>query len=340
MSNVKTINLTGGETEVIFGQKFRCFWIQNLGDSDIYASPDPGVVPEADGVITIGAGASARVSAADLSKTDRLYLTGSGKVQIMGGYSAQCPFKAAPKGGESAGTTNYNDLSNKPMFDGKPLEGDMSFEDLGWYPLTKQDAMEIFNNAVKKLEPYDFLAEIPLNGSIDGYGYEILFKGSDTEKNVSENGLYLTASSCLNIKPTKEYSYSNEPYIIAFDCKMDNVSGMKEVFYLWTKSKRFHLINNNGIYALYTSSIENLNPTIVSGTNIPSDNEWRHIEIMLTHDNNYVKIKYCYDDTESPEIRMYNSADYPFNDICFGREAYPYNGYIKNIAIKIPKEDK
>ena len=106
MSNVKTINLTGGETKINFGQKFMCFWVQNLGSGNVYVSVRPEAVPEADGVIAISSGTSARVSAVDLSKIDTLYLRGNGKVQIVGSYSEYCPFKTEAKGGDPGGGEN------------------------------------------------------------------------------------------------------------------------------------------------------------------------------------------------------------------------------------------
>ena len=116
MSNVKTIDLTGEETEVNFEQKFMCFWVQNMGSGDVYASIDAGVAPDKDGVIFIGAGASARVSAADLSQKDRLYITGSGKVQVMGSYSDECPFTRKKKGGD--GNNVLAEYSLTENFDG------------------------------------------------------------------------------------------------------------------------------------------------------------------------------------------------------------------------------
>ena len=99
MSNVKTIILTGGETEIDFKQNYMCFWVQNLGSSDVYASNQSGIVPDSDGVISIAAGSSVRISTPDLSQINKLYLSGSGKVQIVGTYSVHCPFKTAEKGG-------------------------------------------------------------------------------------------------------------------------------------------------------------------------------------------------------------------------------------------------
>lgn len=98
MSNVKTINITGTETEVNFDQKFKYFWVLNLGSKTIYASWKSGIVPKVDGVCTVTAGGSARVSAPNLALIRKLYLSGSGNVHIMGTYSAHYPFKT-PAGG-------------------------------------------------------------------------------------------------------------------------------------------------------------------------------------------------------------------------------------------------
>ena len=72
MPNVKTIELTGSETEVRFGKNYPYFWVQNYGSEDIYMSLTPNIVPDADGVIRIPAGSGR--SSGDVGQTDVLYL--------------------------------------------------------------------------------------------------------------------------------------------------------------------------------------------------------------------------------------------------------------------------
>ncbi|MDE5576186.1 MAG: LamG domain-containing protein [Oscillospiraceae bacterium] len=96
--NVKTINLTGGETKVSFDANYPYFWVQNFSDSDVYMSVSPNITPDADGVILIPAKSGG--STGDVGQTNTVYLSGSGKVQIFAQYNAVCPFKSAAKGGD------------------------------------------------------------------------------------------------------------------------------------------------------------------------------------------------------------------------------------------------
>lgn len=49
-------------------------------------------------------------------------------------------------GGGGTGTTNYNDLTNKPQINGVTLRGNKSFSDLGLKPLTAEEITEIWNS--------------------------------------------------------------------------------------------------------------------------------------------------------------------------------------------------
>lgn len=96
--NSTTITLTGTEQTVQFDRNYNYFWVQNLGDSDVLISVDNGIVDGADGVITVPAGGSC--GSMHGYPADKLYLIGSGKVQVMGTGSAFNPFKAVRKGGD------------------------------------------------------------------------------------------------------------------------------------------------------------------------------------------------------------------------------------------------
>jgi len=99
----KTITLTGEEIAVKLDKAYPYIWVQNLGDSDVYMSVKPGIVPEADGVITVPAGGGA--STGEVEQTNTVYFLGSGKVEVSPQFNAFCPFfKAAGKGGDSTYT--------------------------------------------------------------------------------------------------------------------------------------------------------------------------------------------------------------------------------------------
>ena len=102
MPNVKTVTLTGGETAVTFGDSYPYYMITNMGNSEIYASGNPGIEPYADGVYTIPAGVEIRISPEYARNT--IYLFGSGKVQVRAEeIAAQTSFKLSAKGGDSGG---------------------------------------------------------------------------------------------------------------------------------------------------------------------------------------------------------------------------------------------
>lgn len=95
-----TITLTGEEQTVQFDRSYPYFWVQNLGDSDVLISMDSGITDGADGVITVPVGGSCgTMHGHTVNNADRLYLLGSGKVQVMGTSSAFNPFKLVRKGG-------------------------------------------------------------------------------------------------------------------------------------------------------------------------------------------------------------------------------------------------
>ncbi|MCM1024766.1 MAG: hypothetical protein NC395_12030 [Prevotella sp.] len=99
MPNTKTIELTGSETEVRFGENYPYFWVRNHGGGDVYMSALPGIVPGADGVTLIPAGEGR--STGDLGQANALYFLGEGKIEISPQHNAVCPFfKRGGKGGD------------------------------------------------------------------------------------------------------------------------------------------------------------------------------------------------------------------------------------------------
>lgn len=102
--NATTVTLTGSEVTVEFDKNYTYFWLNNIGDSAVYTSMKPNVTADKDGVITVLSGTAAGTMHG--YGADKLYLNGSGKVQIIGTYSAFCPFKVGVKGGDSGGGTS------------------------------------------------------------------------------------------------------------------------------------------------------------------------------------------------------------------------------------------
>ncbi len=113
----KTITLTGEETAVKLDKQYPYIWVQNLGESDVYMSVRPGIVPDADGVRVVPVGGGK--STGDVGQTDTLYLLGSGKVEVIPQFDASCPgFNPKRKGGDNnaekyiSGFLEFSDVTN------------------------------------------------------------------------------------------------------------------------------------------------------------------------------------------------------------------------------------
>jgi len=129
---VKTITLNGEETAVKLDKAYPYIWVQNLGGSDVYMSVKPGIVPDADGVITVPAGGGA--STGEVEQTNTVYFLGSGKVEVSPQFNAFCPFfKAAGKGGDSAYTLP---VATADTLGGVKSGGDISVSENGDVTIT------------------------------------------------------------------------------------------------------------------------------------------------------------------------------------------------------------
>lgn len=112
-SNVTTIILNGNEIKVEFGRDYTYYQITNKGDTDIYVSMSPNIIPESDGVYTVSAGGSEIIGEGYSFNT--FYILGTGKVYIRGKRDAMsASFKSRGKGGDGGFSGDYNDLTNKP----------------------------------------------------------------------------------------------------------------------------------------------------------------------------------------------------------------------------------
>ena len=93
---IKNPILTGDEMAVNISGQYAA--VRNDGTDIIYVSANPNIVPGADGIMSIPAGASAVISLI----SNIVYLFGSGKATVVGTDSASNPFKTSTTSSGSA----------------------------------------------------------------------------------------------------------------------------------------------------------------------------------------------------------------------------------------------
>lgn len=98
-TNAMEIELTGGELQVRFTAGYPFFWVRNDNSNTVRISLSPNISDGKDGVITIPAGSSNGTMHG--YRLNDLYISGSGKVMVMGTGSAHNPFKLRGKGGDT-----------------------------------------------------------------------------------------------------------------------------------------------------------------------------------------------------------------------------------------------
>ena len=96
MENTMTVTLSGGESEAQFSGANA--WLRNDGAATIYAAKTAGVTAGAAGVVAIPTGGSAPVYGAN----GRVFLLGTGSVQLIGSDYSTNPFKTSTASGGSA----------------------------------------------------------------------------------------------------------------------------------------------------------------------------------------------------------------------------------------------
>lgn len=142
-SNCATLVLDGTELEIKFLPQYEYIWVENLGSSPIRLGREPGVKTNTIGVIQRPPKSSCGMQV--LNST--MYIYGeSGTVNIMGTNSSENPYELSSGGGsgsDSGGTTDYNDLDNKPRIEGRTLTGNKTFNDLGLIDMTELEVTDM-----------------------------------------------------------------------------------------------------------------------------------------------------------------------------------------------------
>lgn len=136
-----TVNVIN-ELEIIFPFRFNSVAIRSPVEIGISPLPNKQIGDE--NVLRCLANTS--IVYPFFSPQDKIYLIGNGEVEIIVGNDFQLnPFESAG-GGSSSGTTNYNELSNKPKLNGVTIQGDKTFDDYGLTPLTADELSAMWNN--------------------------------------------------------------------------------------------------------------------------------------------------------------------------------------------------
>ncbi len=93
-----TAALSGTEKAVEFATAYNYFYIKNDSPDTVYVSMSPNITAGADGIFAVDAGGSC--GTAHGYPATKLYLLGTGSVQVCGTGSADNPFKPASRGGD------------------------------------------------------------------------------------------------------------------------------------------------------------------------------------------------------------------------------------------------
>ena len=159
-TNTKTLELNGEEVHVHFTSGFPYFWLRNDGSYTVQMSLSPNISEGKDGVIEVPAGSSAGTMHGFNDTSNDLYLLGKGKVQVMGTYTPENPFRKARKGG--GGNAGSNIL---PHSEGLAAYFDYSknVSETGWTDIVSGATLEVdFNASDDFITPVSANADIPI----------------------------------------------------------------------------------------------------------------------------------------------------------------------------------
>lgn len=162
-TNAMEINLPGGETQVQFPAGYAYFWVRNDSSGTIRISLSPNISDGKDGVISIPPGSSNGTMHG--YRLNDLYISGIGKVMVMGTGSAHNPFRSRGKGGDlgltvTTAITNSADNTTVPTSKAVKTYTDTAIADLvGAAPETLdtfEELAEAIQNNETVVEALDF----------------------------------------------------------------------------------------------------------------------------------------------------------------------------------------
>ena len=183
MASEITVTLSGSESEAQFNGANA--WLRNDGAATVYAAKTSGVTAGADGTVAVPAGGSAPVYGAN----GRVFLLGTGSVQLIGSDYSTNPFKTAT----SSGGSGVDEVARAAVnaHAGNAEVHVTAAEKSAWNG---------------KAEVSDIPTSLPANGgnadTVGGYTADGLYHSRAVATNADEcvkNGNYMTAPDCLNI---------------------------------------------------------------------------------------------------------------------------------------------
>lgn len=111
---IETFNISG-VTQVSFAFHNDYIWIRNKSDASIYASHSSSVTAGASGTTEVPSGEAGMIMMPD---NNTIYISGSGSVEVKASDFAECPFKAAGKGGGSGVAVRILGITTTALYDG------------------------------------------------------------------------------------------------------------------------------------------------------------------------------------------------------------------------------
>lgn len=190
-TNAVILTLDGAQTAE-FSKGYDYYWIINLGTTDITASVTEDASASDGAVIVPGGGAVCTMHG---FSADKLYLNGSGRIQVIGSNSAISPF-SAPSGG---GNVSFDDVASGAKYPKYTVQ---------WGTVTRAT-----NNTV----PTTVFFEKPFKNPPTVFAMPVLTKGSSTT--TAGNGYYLKVAETTETSVMfYHYAYSSYDVInwIAF----------------------------------------------------------------------------------------------------------------------------
>lgn len=106
--NTATVNLDGSERKVTFSSRYNVFAVE--AENDVVVALESGKTAGDDGTLLCKGGES--IMYPHMQGLNKLYLTGSGNVQIFASNIAVNPFKKTSKGGDNGGSSGDSNYEN------------------------------------------------------------------------------------------------------------------------------------------------------------------------------------------------------------------------------------